>query len=193
MALCCRQWRTKASLGSWFLQLSENHGNLQPTWREIRNFTNKQWNFATLEFPTHVRTNCPYWKKEHWPGVSMTEGTLLMMKLWFYPILSKNIDTTDSCKNTTHFWFQSIQSMHASLVKCSFFWFELIIVLDHERHLHSHSYLVTHFSRVTKKLIFYWFYCPTCYNHVLTNFLAMCFQLNHFNPNCRLLNPVSYP
>ena len=75
-------------------------------------------------------------KKEHWPGVSMTEGTLLMMKLWFYPILSKNIDTTDSCKNTTHFWFQSIQSMHASLVKCSFFWFELIIVLDHERHLH---------------------------------------------------------
>lgn len=79
----------------------EGHGNLQPTWRETRNFTDKQWNFATLEFPTHVRTNCPYWKKEHWPGVSMTEGTLLMVKLWLYPILSKNIDATDSCKNTT--------------------------------------------------------------------------------------------
>ena len=51
----------------------------------------------------------------------MTEGTLLMVKLWLYPILSKNIDTTDSCKKTTHFCFQSIQSMHVSLVKCSFF------------------------------------------------------------------------
>ena len=57
--------------------------------------TNKQWSRVTIDFPTRLRKKEMYWKKQHWPGASMTKGTLLMVKR-LDPTLSKNIDTTDS-------------------------------------------------------------------------------------------------
>ena len=122
-ALCCRQWRTTASLGSWFLQSCRKRWKSSTSMGRI---TNKQWSRVTIDFPTRLRKKEMYWKKQHWPGSIHDQRDIVDGETTWPHTVQEYRHHWFSCATLS--WFQS---MHASLVKCSFLLIRATM-LEHE-------------------------------------------------------------